>query len=169
MQVSLRVTHGPTPEVWNLGLVAFEFSGVRDPHEMLQDEPRFRQWEVAPENRDRIAGELRTALMDSHRGLLNRRGALWAIDSQLAPLRVLTGWQEPWEAKQVMCPSTLLWAARRVPAVHFRVPAISGLTVGNALHEAVQQAVLLQGAFRALTLNKDVRSKSPKVLLPPTM
>jgi hypothetical protein len=44
-----------------------------------------------------------------------------------------------------------------------------GLAEGNALHEAVQQAVLLQGAFRALSLNKDFRSKSPKVLCPPTM
>lgn len=162
MQVSVRRTQGPTPEDSVLALVAFEFGVVRDPHEFLQDEARFRTWEVGPESKDRVARELRVALMDKHRGLLGRRGNLWISTHDESMLRVLLNWDLPWEEKQVMCPSTLVWAARRVPSVNYRVPALVGLTAGNALHEAVQQAVLLQGAFRAFELNKDFRAKSRK-------
>lgn len=167
MQVSVRRTPGPTPEDSTLSIVAFEFGVVRDPHEFLQDEARHRTWSVGPESQERVAQELRVALMDQHRGLLGRRGNLWVGDHDAAMLRTLLRWDAPWEEKQVMSPATLLWTARRVPEAHFRVPAIPGLVAGNALHEAVQQAVLLQGAFRALSLNKDFRS--PKVLCPPTM
>lgn len=160
MQVSVRRVRGPTPEDSTLALVAFEFGVVRDPHEFLQDEARTRVWDVSHENKDVVAKELRTALMDKHRGLLGRRGNLWVNAHDLAMLRVLLSFDEPWEEKQVMCPGTLLWTAKRVPEVHFRVPTVSGITAGVALHEAVQQAVLLQGAFRALSLNKDFRTKS---------
>lgn len=162
MQVSVRRAQGPTPEDSVLALVAFEFGVVRDPHEFLQDESRHRIWDVGPENKDRVAQELRVALMDKHRGLLGRRGSLWVSTHDESMLRVLLNWDLPWVEKQVMCPSTLLWTARRVPAVNFRVPAFSELNPGNALHDAVQQAVLLQGAFRALELNKDFRTKSRK-------
>lgn len=160
MQVSVRRTPGPTPEDSTLALVAFEFGVVRDPHEFLQDEARTRVWDVTAESRVQVTRELGVALMDKHRGLLGRRGNLWINAHDIAMLRVLMDWEAPWEDKQVMCPTTLLWAAKRVPEVHFRVPAVAGVTAGNALHEAVQQAVLLQGAFRALSLNKDFRTKS---------
>jgi hypothetical protein len=161
MQVSVRRTPGATPEDSTLALVAFEFGVVRDPHEFLQDEARTRTWDVTHANMAEVAKDLRVALMDKHRGLLGRRGNLWVSDHDAALLRVLLAFDPPWEPKQVMCPTTLLWVAKRVPEVHFRVPAISGLVAGNALHEAVQQAVILQGAFRALSLNKDFRTKSP--------
>lgn len=166
MQVSIRVTPG-SPGVVNIGLVAFEFGSVVDPHEMLQDEPRFRQWELSPESADRVTKELHTALMDKHRGLLGRRGSVWIAAGQLGLLESHLTWIAPWDEKQVMCPATLLWIAKRVPEADYRVPALAGLAAGNALHEAVQQAVLLQGAFRALRLNRDF--KSPRVLCPPTM
>lgn len=163
MQVSVRWPKGPMADS-EIALVAFEFGVVRDPHEFLQDEARVRVWSVAPENLVRVVQDLHTALMDKHRGLLGRRGNLWISPIDLFHLRALfEGCDQPlsWEAKQIMDPATLLWAAKRVPEVHFRVPAIAGITAGNALHEAVQQAVLLQGAFRAMSLNKDFRTKSP--------
>jgi hypothetical protein len=169
MQVSVRRVKGATPDDSTLAIVAFEFGVVREPHEFLQDEARIRAWDVGPETKDRVVSELRIALMDKHRGLLGRRGNLWVDEHDAAMLRVLTGWETPWETKQVMDPATLLWAARRVPAANFRVPAATGLSPDNALHQAIQQAVLLQGAFRALSLNKDFRSKSPRLLCPPTM
>lgn len=160
MQVSVRRIKGATPEESTLAIVAFEFGTVRHPHEFLQDEPRFRVWNVDRENSERVAQELRAALMDKHRGLLGRRGNLWVNAHDHAILRVLTGFDPPWDEKQVMDPATLLWTAKRVPEVHFRVPAVSGITAGDALHEAVQQAVILQAAFRAMSLNKDFRTKS---------
>jgi hypothetical protein len=163
MQVSIRITRGATLDVWNIGLVAFEFGVVKDPHELLQDEPRFRQWEYAVESADRVLRELRTSLMDAHRGLLGRRGNLWGANLQLAQLARMhrnAVMPIPWEVKQELCPTTLLWAARRIPPGTFRVPAAVGLEEGNALHEAIQQAVLLQAASRSLSLNKDFRTKS---------
>jgi hypothetical protein len=167
MQVSVRRAAGATPEDSTLAIVAFEFGVVRDPHEFLQDEARTRVWEVSHANKEVVARELRVSLMDKHRGLLGRRGNLWMSAHDHALLRVLTGFDPPWEEKQVMCPSTMLWIAKRVPAIHFRVPAATSLaaTPGNALHEAVMQATLLQAAFRAFELNKDFRAairKSPR-------
>lgn len=160
MQVSVRRTAGATPEESTLALVAFEFGVVRDPHEFLQDEARTRVWQVNAENKAAVARELRVALMDKHRGLLGRRGNLWVSAHDHAMLRALTDWEPPWEERQVMCPTTMLWIAKRVPEVHYRVPAAPGLSSGDALHQAVQQATLLQGAFRAFSLNKDFRAKS---------
>jgi hypothetical protein len=157
MQVSIRRTPGTTPEESTLAVVAFEFGSVKDPHELLQDEARWRVWRVPYPHDNRTARELAGALMDKHRGFLGRRGCLWVNDHDLSMLRVLTtpNVAIPWEESQVMCPATLLWAARRVPQAHFRAPAPQGLEPGNALHDAVQQAVLLQAAFRALSLHKD--------------
>lgn len=162
MQVSL-VIKAAGPGVLHLGLVAFEFGVVLDPHEVLQDVGRFRSWELSVGQTDlRVAAELHTALMDRHRGLLGRRGYLWASGDQLRLLETGRGRPVPWTSAQVRCPATLVWAAKRVPSVHYRVPASNSLTPASALHAAVQQAVLLQGAFRALDLNKDFKSpKSP--------
>jgi hypothetical protein len=164
MQVSVRWPKGPIEDFDNeIALVAFEFGVVRDPHEFLQDEARTRVWTITRDNSPQVVRDMQTALMDKHRGLLGRRGNLWISPVDLFILRNLfvgVATPPPWESKQVMDPATLLWTAKRVPEVHYRVPAISGITAGNALHEAVQQAVLLQGAFRALSLNKDFRTKS---------
>ncbi len=155
MQVSLVVKTG-APGVLHLGLIAFEFGLVLDPHEMLQDEARHRswKWDYHRETSDRVETELAVALVDRHRGLLGRRGYLWADNSQLELLDSGRGHPVPWTPKQVMNPSTLVWAARRVPSVHYRVPMTVSLSPDSVLHDAVQQAVLLQGAFRALDLNK---------------
>lgn len=154
MQVSIRAI--PTSDfTFSIGLVAFEFGSVRDPHEILQDPQRFRVWHVATETRENIADELRFALVDPHRGMLGRRGSLWMPDDTHAALSMLYPHRAlPWSRQQEMDPATLLWAARRVPKVNFRVPLAPGLQVGNVLHEVVQQTVLLQAAFRALALNK---------------
>lgn len=163
MHVSIRIKSAG-PEVLRLGLVAFEFGKVLDPHEALQDTKSCRQWEITPENVDRVSKEIGVTLMDRHRGLLGRRSMVWADDRQLALLRERLGWITPWEADQVRDPTTLVWVAKRVPSVHYRVPAAASLSAGSVLHEAVQQTVLLQGAFRALDLHN-----SPAVLCPPTM
>lgn len=164
MQVSIRITY-PAPEEIHIGLVAFEFGAVKDPHELLQDETKIRTWELTHSNMGQIDRELGVALMDPHRGLLGKRGYVWAERDQLTGLESGTGRPTPWTEAQIMSPSTLLWLAKRVPRAYFRAPAPVSLTPGNALHDAVQQTVLLQAAFRALSLNKDFKSR--KVGTPP--
>lgn len=160
MQVSIYVERGEP--IISVGFVAFEFGSIRDPHEFLQDEARCKNWVLGPNTYEAVCD----ILMDKHRGLLNRRGFLWASPEDLRTLRGLG--PPAWDPKQELDPATLIWAARRVPSANFRVPPVLGLDPKNSLHSAIQQAVLLQGALRALCLHRDY-FKSPKVLLPPTM
>lgn len=153
MQVSVRRSGGA------IALVAFEFGVVRAPHELLQDVSRVRVWRT--NDRGALAKELRVALMDKHRGLLGRRGNLWSDPFTYEHLRGLFEEDSaPWERKQELDPGTVLWLARRAPPARFRVPSFPGLNPGEPLHDAVQQAVLIQGAFRALSLKRDPPTKS---------
>jgi hypothetical protein len=89
---------------------------------------------------------------------LGKRGCMWAKPPQF-DLRILRGNFDcettiaaPWHFSQEKDLGTLLWAARKVPRVNFRVPdmAGAGFVKHYALHDAVQQAVVAQAAYRSL-------------------
>jgi hypothetical protein len=89
---------------------------------------------------------------------LGKRGCMWAKPPQF-DLRILRGnyvaqtsLAPPWHFSQEKDLSTLLWAARKVPRVNFRVPDMTqaGLVHHYALHDAVGQAVVAQAAYRSL-------------------
>lgn len=89
---------------------------------------------------------------------LGKRGCMWAKPPQF-DLRILRGnfdaettIKTPWQFSQEKDLGTLLWAARKVPRVNFRVPEMAGagLVKHYALHDAVQQAVVAQAAYRSL-------------------
>lgn len=89
---------------------------------------------------------------------LGKRGCMWAKPPQF-DLRILRGnynaesvYDAPWHYSQEKDLTTLLWMARKVPRVNFRVPDMSGagLVKHYALHDAVQQAIVAQAAYRSL-------------------
>lgn len=58
----------------------------------------------------------------------------------------------PWSWSQEACLRTLSWVADRVPRNKFRLPDVSsqGLVEHFGLHDAIEQTILAQGAYRAL-------------------
>lgn len=90
---------------------------------------------------------------------LGKRANVWAYPPAF-DLRVLraaykrVGRECPWHWRQEACLRTLVWTADRVPRNKFKVPDISsqGLVPHNALHDAVEQTLIAQGAYRALLL-----------------
>lgn len=102
---------------------------------------------------------------------LGKRGSIWAKPTTF-DLRILRGAygeakkKAPWERNQEQELRTLLWAAKKVPRINFRVPDMttSGLVKHYALHDAVIQAVHAQAAFRALSLIAAVQSPVDKAV-----
>lgn len=124
----------------------------------------------SPSQRDALALIMRrqqTPVVEALEGLgrfigrwLGKRGGVWAKPPSF-DLRILRGHylarevDLPWSGAQEYDLRSLLWAAKKVHAAHFRVPDMSsvGLVAHFALHDAVRQAVVAQAAFRALGLH----------------
>lgn len=89
---------------------------------------------------------------------LGKRGKMWAKPPQY-DLRLLrdafdlAGIPAPWHYSQEHDVRTLLYVARHVPLTAFKAPDVSGakLLAHYALHDAVEQAVICQAAFRSLS------------------
>ena len=89
---------------------------------------------------------------------LGTRGKLWAKPPQF-DLRViadaygLAGMELPWRHRHEHDLRTMLYLAKQVPLTGFKAPAISGAKLVHhyALHDAVEQAVIAQAAFRSLS------------------
>ena len=89
---------------------------------------------------------------------LGTRGKLWAKPPQF-DLRViadaygLAGMERPWHHRHEHDLRTMLYLAKQVPLTGFKAPAISGAKLVHhyALHDAVEQAVISQAAFRSLS------------------
>lgn len=58
----------------------------------------------------------------------------------------------PWSWSQEACLRTLGWIADRVPRNKFKLPDVTsqGLVAHFGLHDAIEQTILAQGAYRAL-------------------
>jgi hypothetical protein len=104
---------------------------------------------------------------------LGKRGCMWAKPPQF-DLRVLRGnygWEgftpTPWHFSQEKDLGSLVWAARKVPRVNFKVPDMggAGLIKHYALHDAVEQAVVAQAAFRSLVYSAAQRSADRSAML----
>lgn len=89
---------------------------------------------------------------------LGKRGKLWAKPPQfdlrvIADAYLLAGMELPWHYSHEHDLRTMLYMAKQVPLTGFRAPAISSAKLVDhfALHDAVQQAVIAQAAFRSLS------------------
>ena len=95
---------------------------------------------------------------------LGTRGKLWAKPPQF-DLRLiddaytLAGIPRPWEYRHEHDLRTLLYIARQVPLSGFKAPDVSNakLVPHYALHDAVEQAVIAQAAYRSLSHFAGVR------------
>lgn len=89
---------------------------------------------------------------------LGKRGKIWAKPPQydlrlLRDAYELAGIDCPWHYSHEHDVRTLLYVARQVPLSGFKAPDVSGarLLPHYALHDAVEQAVICQAAFRSLS------------------
>lgn len=95
---------------------------------------------------------------------LGTRGKLWAkppgFDLRLiTDAYELTGLVRPWKYAHEHDLRTLMYIARQVPLSGFKAPDISNAKLIHhyALHDAVQQAVICQAAYRSLSHFAGVR------------
>lgn len=103
---------------------------------------------------------------------LGKRGFMWAKPPSM-DLRIIRGayreakLEKPWRNGQEKDLTTLIWAARKVPRTNFKVPVMAGagLIPHYALHDAVEQAVVAQAAFRSLTYFTAQRSADRNAML----
>lgn len=155
MQISLRATTD------GVAILGFDLDGrVHEAIELLAPEQRRYTWPPAADG-IQLRYELFDAMHDPHRGLLGRRGSVWADESSF---RFLWEWLHvgamplslPWEPRQKRDPLTLIAMAELVGKDSFRVPDTSGcgLVPNNPLHQAVEQAMLIQAAYRSLRLHR---------------
>jgi hypothetical protein len=103
---------------------------------------------------------------------LGKRGFVWAKPPSM-DLRILRGAyreakiEKPWRNGQEKDLTTLIWAARKVPKTNFKIPSLAGagLVPHYALHDAVEQAVVAQAAFRSLAHFTAQRSADRNAML----
>jgi len=103
---------------------------------------------------------------------LRSRGKMWAKPPQF-DLRIiretyaLRGTDHPWAYNQEHDLRTLMFLAKQVPMVNFKVPDVSEakLIPHFALHDAVEQAVLAQAAFRSLSAFSRDRSRAARGII----
>jgi hypothetical protein len=155
MQVSLRAS------MEGVAVVGFELDGrVSEAMELLAPEQRHYSW-AAGVWRNELWDQLNPAMHDPHRGLLGRRGAVWMDFHSAAWMRSILITENgalppPWTVTHLRDPLTLVQMASTVEKDIFRVPDTSaaGLDPASPLHQAVEQAMLVQAAFRALRLHR---------------
>lgn len=89
---------------------------------------------------------------------LGSRGNMWAKPPRfdlriIEETYVLQGLGIPWHRRREMDLRTALFLAKQVPMTGFKVPDISEakLLPHYALHDAVEQAIVAQAAFRSLS------------------
>lgn len=95
---------------------------------------------------------------------LGKRGMIWAKPPEF-DCRILRGAHKelrlplPWSLAQEYDLRVLVWAARKVPRVYFKLPVFDGIGLLRhyALHDAAVQATTAQAAYRALALFTDDR------------
>jgi hypothetical protein len=111
-------------------------------------------------------GECLNRLASFCKSYLGKHAMIWAKPpgydlNALTDLYHAHGMPCPWHRRQEACLRTLVWLADHVPSKKFRVPDLSakGLTMHNALHDCVAQAILAQSAQRALMLDVNERSR----------
>lgn len=189
MVKSLRVPK--TGEPLGIAIVGFELNGdVQEVHELLQYTQRCFYWRVNAgaslssyyasdraallhwahpvEGEHDILQKLAGILTAPRRGLLMKRGRLWANPAG-EELRWLRGRYEkcglnaPWDLTQELDYRTMFWAGNKVPPAYMKTPEIpEDLCEGYALHDAATQIVILQAAYRALMLHRVAKTrKSP--------
>lgn len=102
--------------------------------------------------------EVLTKLAKFIKEWLGTRGALWAKPPQfdlriISEAYALAGLERPWHYRHERDLRTMLYLAKQVPLTGFKAPDISGARLLDhyALHDAVQQAVVAQAAFRSLS------------------
>jgi DNA polymerase III epsilon subunit-like protein len=100
---------------------------------------------------------------------LGTRGKLWAKPPQydlrlLSDAYELAGIERPWHYSHEHDLRTLLYAAKQVPLSGFKAPDIAGakLVPHYALHDAVEQAVICQAAFRSLSHYAALRARGAR-------
>jgi DNA polymerase III epsilon subunit-like protein len=99
------------------------------------------------------------------KGWLGTRGKVWAKPPQydlrlISDAYDLAGIERPWHYRHEHDLRTLMYIARQVPLSGFKAPDVthSKLIPHFALHDAVEQAVICQAAYRSLSHFAGVRS-----------
>lgn len=149
---------------WHMGAVAFDFSAVLEPHELLQ--------------KDMLVFD---GTLTTHEGVkrfsewvkrnIGKRAFVWPSDP-LSDLKLLCELFEgaapgtvgspshmcPWNYSQWGDLHTLTWAAQHVLGSEFRAPSLehTGLERPKPLHLAAINATLIQSALRALVLHERI-------------
>lgn len=100
---------------------------------------------------------------------LGTRGALWAKPPQfdlriISEAYTLAGMERPWHYRHERDLRTMLYLAKQVPLTGFKAPDISGakLLAHYGLHDAIEQAVIAQAAFRSLSYYSALKSNQAK-------
>lgn len=107
---------------------------------------------------------------------LGKRGKLWAKPPQfdlriISEAYALAGIERPWHHRHEHDLRTLLYLAKQVPLTGFKAPDISGakLVAHYALHDAVEQAVVCQAAYRSLSHYAALRAKPGHGMVPASL